>query len=86
MTFWTLTSTEEQLGKPIGSDQEEGKFTFVNLLGVDGALAYAKRCTEEAKSALRGLQDTQFLEEFGRISASAVKIKKRLNVPQYHAG
>lgn len=58
-----VTSTEEQLGKPIGSDQEEGKFTFVNLLGVDGALAYAKRCTEEAKSALSGLQDTQFLEE-----------------------
>ncbi len=54
---------EKDLGKPIGSDQEEGKFTFVNLMGVDGALEYAKRCTEEAKAALDHALDTAFLEE-----------------------
>jgi geranylgeranyl diphosphate synthase type II len=32
-----VTSTEEQLGKPIGSDAEENKFTFVNLLGIEKA-------------------------------------------------
>ena len=54
---------EADLGKPIGSDREEGKFTFVDLMGVDGALAYAARCTEEAKAALAGQGDASFLLE-----------------------
>ncbi len=58
-----VIGSEEDLGKPIGSDQEEGKFTFVNLMGVDQALQYAKRCTEEAKAALDHTLDTAFLEE-----------------------
>lgn len=58
-----VIGSEEDLGKPIGSDQEEGKFTFVNLMGVDGALQYAQRCTEEAKAALDPALDTGFLKE-----------------------
>lgn len=58
-----VTGSEAELGKPIGSDRAEGKFTFVDLLGVDGALAYAHRCTEEAKAALYGTPDTCFLQE-----------------------
>ncbi len=58
-----VTGSEAELGKSTGSDREEGKFTFVNLLGVDGALDYARRCTEEAKAALDGMADTQFLRE-----------------------
>ena len=61
-----VTGTEAQLGKPIGSDREEGKFTFVDLLGVDGALSYAARCTEEACAALDGTQDFQFLRELAQ--------------------
>ena len=33
-----VTSTPEQLGKPIGSDSENGKTTFVTLYGTDGAM------------------------------------------------
>ena len=33
-----VTSTAEQLGKPIGSDSENGKTTFVTLFGADGAM------------------------------------------------
>lgn len=58
-----VTGSEAELGKSIGSDQAEGKFTFVDLLGVDGALEYAKRCTEEAKEALGNTEETRFLRE-----------------------
>ena len=37
-----VTSTPEQLGKPIGSDSENGKTTFVTLYGAEGAM---KTCT-----------------------------------------
>ena len=58
-----VVGSEAELGKPIGSDREEGKFTFVDLLGVDGALDYAARCTAEAKDALADQGDTAFLLE-----------------------
>lgn len=37
-----VTSTAEQLGKPIGSDSENGKTTFVTLYGAEGAMELAK--------------------------------------------
>ena len=36
-----VTSTPEQLGKPIGSDSENGKTTFVTLYGAEGAMKLA---------------------------------------------
>ena len=42
-----VTSTPEQLGKPIGSDSENGKTTFVTLYGVDGAMALAQKLNEQ---------------------------------------
>lgn len=36
-----VTGDTEQLGKDAGSDASQGKLTFVDLLGVDGASAYA---------------------------------------------
>ncbi|MFI3170260.1 MAG: farnesyl diphosphate synthase [Faecalibacterium sp.] len=41
------TSTAEELGKPIGSDKENGKTTFVTLYGVDGAMALADKINTE---------------------------------------
>ena len=38
-----VTGTAEQLGKPIGSDSENGKTTFVTLFGVDGAMQLAEK-------------------------------------------
>lgn len=37
-----VTSTSEQLGKPIGSDAENGKVTFATLYGVEGAMQLAR--------------------------------------------
>ena len=48
-------------GKPIGSDKEEGKFTFVDALGIEGCRAEGARLTEEAKSVVRHWADSDFL-------------------------
>ena len=42
-----VTSTPEQLGKPIGSDSENGKTTFVTLYGTDGAMVLAQKLNEQ---------------------------------------
>ena len=46
------TSDEKTLGKPIGSDEKNGKTTYVTLLGIDGAKAEAERLSNEALTAL----------------------------------
>ena len=46
------TSDEKTLGKPIGSDEKNGKTTYVTLLGIDGAKAEAERLSDEALTAL----------------------------------
>ena len=61
-----VIATEEDLGKPIGSDAENEKTTYVTLLGLDGCAERVKRYTEEAKSALHSCSwggDTAFLEQ-----------------------
>ena len=50
-------------GKPIGSDKEEGKVTFVDVLGMDGCAKEVERCTESAKAAVANWSDHMFLWE-----------------------
>ena len=47
-----ITSTEEELGKPIGSDEQNNKTTYVTLFGVEGTMEKAKALTEKAKTAV----------------------------------
>lgn len=47
-----VTSDEATLGKPIGSDSENEKSTYVSLLGLEESARYAHELTERAKSAL----------------------------------
>ena len=47
-----VTSDEQTLGKPIGSDAERGKDTYVTLLGLENAETEAQRYTDEAVKAL----------------------------------
>ena len=46
---------EELLGKPIGSDADEGKNTFVTMFGLEEAQSYLDKITNEAKRALEPL-------------------------------
>ncbi len=43
---------EKLLGKPIGSDKESGKSTYVTLLGLEKSKEYAENLTNEAIDAL----------------------------------
>ena len=55
-------STEDELGKTIGSDAAEKKTTFVSLLGVEECGRLVHLHTEKAKAAAAGhFADTEFL-------------------------
>ncbi|MBR2405864.1 MAG: polyprenyl synthetase family protein [Clostridia bacterium] len=47
-----VTATAEELGKPVGSDTENEKSTYVSLLGLEEARCRAAAYTEKAKEAL----------------------------------
>ncbi len=57
-----VLSSEEELGKPIGSDQREEKNTYMALLGHDGCEKTVAKLTEFAKNILsEAFDDTAFL-------------------------
>ena len=58
-----VISSEEELGKKIGSDKENGKTTFLSFYSVEDAIEYAKRLTDEAVIALRGIENAQSLSD-----------------------
>lgn len=59
-----ITSTSEVLGKPIGSDEKNGKSTYVSLYGMDNARDSVKKLSEEATGILDGLGfENSFLHE-----------------------
>ncbi len=58
-----VTGSFEELGKPIGSDAEQDKSTYVTALGIEGAQQEADRLTESALNVLRQFEDHDFLFE-----------------------
>ncbi len=52
-----VTATAEELGKPVGSDDENEKNTYVSLLGLEKARVLAASYTAQAKDALGGFED-----------------------------
>ncbi len=52
-----VESTEEELGKPIGSDAGNGKATFATLYGLEKCRELVAALTEEAKQSVRGTFD-----------------------------
>ena len=51
----------ETLGKPAGSDEKLEKSTYVKLLGVDGAKAYANQLFDDARTAVSGFGEQNLL-------------------------
>lgn len=57
------TSTDQELGKPVGSDQENQKTTYVSAYGIQGAREIAASYIQQAKDALKaGGVSSSFLE------------------------
>lgn len=56
-----VTADAALLGKPIGSDADNEKTTFLTYFTTDEALDVARAVTNEAKEALAGLPQTDFL-------------------------
>ena len=56
-----VTADENQLGKPVGSDADSGKYTYAAVVGLDRARAEAARLTDEAVQALEPFADREFL-------------------------
>ena len=67
-----VTSTSEELGKPVGSDEEQNKTTSVTLLGLEKAKELAEKYTHGAENALAEFDDTEFLK---KIAPHYLKIK-----------
>ena len=53
----------DEFGKPIGSDKEEGKVTYVDLLGLEGSQKLVLECTAGAKLAVKTLDTHGFLTD-----------------------
>lgn len=69
-----VTSDEETLGKPIGSDEENQKSTYVSLLGIEKSRKTAEELTLNAQKALDAFDgDVSSLKDF------AEKLKTRKN-------
>lgn len=59
-----IEGTLEELGKPIGSDEKNGKSTYVSLYGMENAKAKVKELTGEATKSLEEMNfNNSFLDE-----------------------
>lgn len=56
-----VISSDQELGKPVGSDEANGKSTFVAALGLEGCELEVERLTREAEEALTGFAQPEFL-------------------------
>lgn len=67
------TSTEEQMGKSVGSDADHNKNTFLSFCTVDEAIAEAERLSAEAADLLTGYPGSE------RLCALAIFLADRKN-------
>lgn len=55
-----VTSSQEELGKPVGSDRVNEKSTFVTTLGLDGCAAQVEVLTQQGIDALNAFENPSF--------------------------
>ena len=59
-----VTSTLEKLGKMAGSDAQNGKSTYVTLLGVEECQKLVDKLTDDALKALDAFENNEALKEY----------------------
>lgn len=57
-----ITGTSEMLGKPVGSDSDQGKVTYATKVGLEKAQQDVALLTDKALESLRAFDDTDFLQ------------------------
>lgn len=68
-----IVGDEKKLGKPVASDAQNDKSTYVSILGIDTARRTARQYTEQAVGSLSEMGGTDQLREF------AEKLLNRIN-------
>ncbi|MEE1018664.1 MAG: polyprenyl synthetase family protein, partial [Acutalibacteraceae bacterium] len=68
-----VIADEAALGKPIGSDEECGKNTYVTLLGLKKAQALCDELTDNAVSSIKSLKNSENLAELAILLCSREK-------------
>lgn len=58
-----VVGDEKSLGKPVGSDKQNGKTTFVTIYGLDTAKEIAQKATQTALETLRKYESYEYLEK-----------------------
>lgn len=58
-----VEGNSEILGKPVGSDADENKTTFVTIYGLENAKKQAEKYTDKALSILDNFENNEFLKE-----------------------
>ena len=56
-----VVGDQQVFGKPIGSDKEEGKITYVDVDGLEGCARAVESCTQKAKDAVAHWPEHDFL-------------------------
>jgi geranylgeranyl diphosphate synthase type II len=64
-----VTSSLEKLGKLTGSDVENGKTTYVTLLGVEECQRLVEKLTQEAMLALDAFENNEAIKEYAQYLA-----------------
>lgn len=61
-----VTADEKILGKPVGSDAADGKYTYVSAAGLENAREKARQLTEQALEQLSVFADNDFLADLAK--------------------
>ena len=74
-----VVGDQQAFGKPIGSDKEEGKITYVDVDGLEGCARAVESCTQKAKDAVAHLSLIHISEptRLGMISYAVFCLKKK---------
>lgn len=61
-----IVGNQAVLGKPVGSDSDNNKTTYVTLVGIDKAKQDVEKLTENAIEQLKSFNNTEFIEKLSR--------------------